>query len=1714
MADKVMTMPAPAAEAASSTSGAGDHRDLQRKEGEEEQKEEKDHGQAQPMLMRQTEDELQRKEDGEEIQRSAQDISVQASGEDELQRAADEELQRKAEGEEEVQRKEDEHKEETTVQRKCDACEKESVQRKEDKEEVQAKLFDTGISVNRSSQNIQRKELYRSPVIHRSGKGLLYRAERGPPSNSQPSFESSLTATRGTGSPLPAETRTHMEDRFNADFSGVRIHTNETSVRMNNEISAQAFTYGNDIYFNSGKYSPSTSEGQRLIAHELTHTIQQGASSHRVAPSRQAVDRNGIARKIISPKLKIQRSASNMAAAVGIAKAEAGQVIANKEGPDGFRFGWMKLMDFFKTSLGADKIIPDGVAGDSTTVSEGFIKKKKEIDGMAVIMPNGKPGIGKRDAMPSWCGIFAFWALNKAGIPMKKWTLGKMTVPPEAVIPPGQAPPPGALAYRDLRSHYALVEKAEGTNVTTVNGNTAGTDNLGGEIQVQTHALSEWTAFFDPMKLSDGAVRDPQQGAAEKPKSLNDLRKELFNVQRKENTEQKEQAGQAENTVASKASEPAVNPSAHTDKKEELQRKEEHNKEEENKNVQAKQFEGKVAETEEEERVPAAVHRKSEPKVQRGVWGWVKGKVNDAAEWVGDKLEEGKKWLLKKVRNLLIDLPVYKAVRVALGEDPVTGERVERNGRNFIDAAADLMPGGQKIRQKLEELGILQKAEQFVDRIIGRLGQLISGIYNVFSNFWNSLSLSDLKDIPGVFGRLKDAFTSFFDQVADFAIGVAKDFLEFIKQALLIPLGNYIKTKTRFWDLLCLIMGKDPLTDEPRAVNGVNILNAFLNLSEWGVEQKKKMQETGTFNKVAAWIDKGIAIFSKSYDELKAAFLNLWTYVTIDSLMEPVETFKKIFDSFWRPVKRVGEYVIETGIMILKIVKEALYKWISEEAKKKKGYFLITVLISKDPFTDERVPRTTENLVKGFMLLSDNGEEQFNKMKESGAMDRATEKIDAAVKRLGFTWAYVKSLFINLWNSFTWKDLVVPVLAFAKIINTFAQPILRLINFIIEVVVALFEVILRMMGFPVDMVFKLIANIRKAWKMIKSNVTGFLKNILVAIKQGFSQFFDNFLKHLVNGLVDWLFDQLSKVGITKPEDFSFKSIIKLIMQVLGITMEKIWKKLSDRIGEEKVAKIKGAIDKAEGVLKFVKDIQEKGIGAIWEYIQEKLNNLWTMVLEAATNWIMEKIIGQVTAKLLSMLDPTGIMAVINSVIAIYKAIESFIEYFTRMLGIVNSFVEGIIEIAEGNTKKAADFLERSMASAVPIVIGFLANQVGLGKIGRKIVEVIEKVQAKVDEGLTWLVDKAVTAAESLYKKLKQGVEKVKDAIKGLFGKKKKFKSGKAEHSMYFVKSGNHAQLMVATTPKRFEDAVTDRRKEIDNDASLKGSEKGVLKGKLTRAEKNHGEMKKLENDLTIETDAAKKASLQRDIFELVDKIISVLAEVGVTDHDVAREVKAAPVVKGEFIKQGTKEYKVEETDDQKQFVKAVYLGEKKGTSQVRYSDYGITYHKIEAPSQIADPELQKLNQLTEWDSYPDANKVLNYRRSGFQLNSNKSFQWEHTVERTAGERLFGSRMVNNQTNLAWASAKLNHEVGTLYKTYDRSKLGFLPSNLMNKLQRVNSQGLVELISPREYLDNCTDFGEHKQFKQAYYRFKGVSIKVGKFNNQWAPSAAHTYQILD
>jgi hypothetical protein len=102
----------------------------------------------------------------------------------------------------------------------------------------------------------------------------------------KPGLSAKIKNTAGKGKQLPAKTRMEMESSFGRDFNDVNVHTDQESVEMNKDLNAQAFTHGKDIYFAHGKFSPESSEGKRLLAHELTHVVQQNGDQIRRTPKR------------------------------------------------------------------------------------------------------------------------------------------------------------------------------------------------------------------------------------------------------------------------------------------------------------------------------------------------------------------------------------------------------------------------------------------------------------------------------------------------------------------------------------------------------------------------------------------------------------------------------------------------------------------------------------------------------------------------------------------------------------------------------------------------------------------------------------------------------------------------------------------------------------------------------------------------------------------------------------------------------------------------------------------------------------------------------------------------------------------------------------------------------------------------------------------------------------------------------------------------------------------------------------------------------------------------------------------------------------------------------------------------------------------------------------------------------------------------------------
>ncbi len=360
-----------------------------------------------------------------------------------------------------------------------------------------------------------------------------------------------------------------------------------------------------------------------------------------------------------------------------------------------------------------------------------------------------------------------------------------------------------------------------------------------------------------------------------------------------------------------------------------------------------------------------------------------------------------------------------------------------------------------------------------------------------------------------------------------------------------------------------------------------------------------------------------------------------------------------------------------------------------------------------------------------------------------------------------------------------------------------------------------FRALLEFFGLPGRLVLGIVAKAARAIGDIISHPVDFFINLLRAVKGGFERFFGNIGTNLLTGFANWLFGALGDLNIAPPRDFSLQSILGLVLQILGISVDRIFQKIERRIGPEMTGRLRQTFQIATGVWRFVSILVEQGPAGLWHELMERLSDLWSTVRDAAVNWIVERVISEATQWLLSLLDITGIMPVVRSLIAVYRAIESAIQYLRRMLEIVERVLDGILQIAQGATDSAAHFLEDALVRSLPVAIGFLANQLGLGSLPRRLAEIIGGVRQRVDAALDWLVDRAVRTGQAILDGLRSGaraaVEAGRQAVAAVFdwwhARETRTLADGHPHSIFVSGDAEHPTVRVASDEMDVDSAV-------------------------------------------------------------------------------------------------------------------------------------------------------------------------------------------------------------------------------------------------------------------------------------------------------------------
>jgi hypothetical protein len=298
-----------------------------------------------------------------------------------------------------------------------------------------------------------------------------------------------------------------------------------------------------------------------------------------------------------------------------------------------------------------------------------------------------------------------------------------------------------------------------------------------------------------------------------------------------------------------------------------------------------------------------------------------------------------------------------------------------------------------------------------------------------------------------------------------------------------------------------------------------------------------------------------------------------------------------------------------------------------------------------------------------------------------------------------------------------------------------------------------YSTMLDVIGVPPQLVTRVIAKGAQAFSDILADPLGFLGHFIHALKLGLEQFFGNIGKHLLNGFQAWLLSKLEGTGIEMPKDVTFKSMLKLAFQVLGITVDMLLRKLEEVTGKKG---LKQKIEKYIGVAAGAWDWFEKILtqsgegGSIWDKLEKAVGNIWNMVMDAVIGWLEQTIVVKALAWIAQKLDPTGIMAIISTIIDAFNIFQTIVEKAREILEMVERVLDDIGALIKGIIAKAANVLEGAMGAAIPVALAIMASLFGLNDVVDKVKEVIAELRQKVEDGIANIMQRVKGWIEKLF----------------------------------------------------------------------------------------------------------------------------------------------------------------------------------------------------------------------------------------------------------------------------------------------------------------------------------------------------------------------------
>jgi hypothetical protein len=279
-------------------------------------------------------------------------------------------------------------------------------------------------------------------------------------------------------------------------------------------------------------------------------------------------------------------------------------------------------------------------------------------------------------------------------------------------------------------------------------------------------------------------------------------------------------------------------------------------------------------------------------------------------------------------------IPGFRMFTLVIGVNPINMSRVDRSPANILRAVVEFMPGGNLVTRALDNHGVFDRASRWVSQQLQTLAITGATIRNAINRFLDSLRWRDIFNLGGVWERARSILTEPINRIMNFVRSLVSGVLQFIKDAILRPLA-VLASRTRGWDLLCAVLGRNPITDEPVPRNADTLIGGFMTLIGQQ-EVWNNIRRANAVGRAWAWFQGALSSLAGFVRAMPGLFISTLRSLGIHDLLDVPRAFARVARVFAgfavRFVSWAGAQVMQLLQIIFEVVAPGAMPYIRRAA--------------------------------------------------------------------------------------------------------------------------------------------------------------------------------------------------------------------------------------------------------------------------------------------------------------------------------------------------------------------------------------------------------------------------------------------------------------------------------------------------------------------------------------------------------------------------------------------------------------------------------------------------------------------------------------------------------------------------------------------------------------------------------------------------------------